>query len=953
MGSRRSLLLRAFCGLSVVAGLLTAPGAAWAGSASPAAVGAGITGQVTESVARTQAAQSGSDVVVDSLTTPTEQTVAHPDGTLTRTVTAEPVRMQSGGGWQDISTDLVQATVNGLPVLKPKMTPVDVTLARGGSTQMSSVDDRAGHSIHQSWPFGNLPEPVVQGDTATYPSVLPGVDLIQVAHKTGVSQVLKIATADAAKDPRVVQMRILLDAQNATVQTDANGGLDATGKDTGNTALRTAAGQWWDSSQTGASASDPGGPGITRPFSLSLGTENGKQTQVFGMDKILNTPNLQYPLYVDPDWSVVRASYLYVDSAYPGTSYWNGQYTDSTVHVGYLPASWAPDGLQHTTRGFYQFATQPMVGKVILAARMNATETWASSCTATPVDAWVTGGVGPGTTWNAQPGLVGKVDSKTVAMGYSAGCPAGTVGFDLMALKSTLNQVGQWTVSLRAGNEGDPLGWKRFNNDASVIVTYDTPPTTPNIWTITNGRWTGTPFASTYVTRMNTPAYMVHASDPDGDAGGTIQVWMSVFHRVSGSLTLMFSTPTPVSTPGSGGYPSWQGGFLGDGDYQLQAQAVDQQGQSSGIMQFNFTVKTSQPAAPVITPPSSITTVPGTNTGNDNTPAPNQGTVGVSQYAFGIDEPGDYPVQGFVYAVTNTATPTQVPANVTCATRLQEFVVVCPGDGRHVTATVAPIDYSSLLSVWSFDYAGNVSSQVKSSPVSYQFKVPIPADGPTNVLTIAPQPGASWVPVAMQTNGTPYDTGSCQGDASSGYPTSTKINALQLNGPGQYGATSSPAVDTSQSFSVSGWFCPTTAAGGTTIQSLISQIADTTGAVGGALQLSPTGVPELDTWTTGNALEQVQGLSPQSNNKWFFLSAVYDKVNQQLRITVSTEGSTAKWITATSTQSHLASTTKPVRLGENFTGQILNPVMTKGVLTTDQFTSAQAKFTTTTQGVLY
>jgi hypothetical protein len=303
-------------------------------------------------VARTQAAQSGTDVVVDSLTTPTEQTVAHPDGTFTRTVNAEPVRMQTSGGWQDISTDWVQATENGQPVLKAKMTPVDVTLARGGSAQMSSVDDRAGHAIHQSWPFGNLPEPVVQGNTATYPSVLPGVDLIQVVRRTGVSQVLKIATADAAKDPRVVQMRILLDAQNATVQTDADGGLDAKGNDTGNTALRTASGQWWDSSQTGASASDAGGPGITRPFSLSLGTENGEQTQVFGMDKILNTPNLQYPLYVDPDWSVVRASYLYVDSAYPGTSYWNGQYTDSTVHVGYLPASWAPDGVQHVTRGF-------------------------------------------------------------------------------------------------------------------------------------------------------------------------------------------------------------------------------------------------------------------------------------------------------------------------------------------------------------------------------------------------------------------------------------------------------------------------------------------------------------------------------------------------------------------------------------------------------------------------
>ncbi|WP_284750826.1 hypothetical protein [Arthrobacter sp. efr-133-R2A-120] len=85
MGSRPSLLLRTVCGLSVIAGLLTAPGAAWAGP-PPAGLGTGITGLLTEGAARTQAAQSWTDVVVDSLSTPTEQTVAHPDGTFTRTV---------------------------------------------------------------------------------------------------------------------------------------------------------------------------------------------------------------------------------------------------------------------------------------------------------------------------------------------------------------------------------------------------------------------------------------------------------------------------------------------------------------------------------------------------------------------------------------------------------------------------------------------------------------------------------------------------------------------------------------------------------------------------------------------------------------------------------------------------------------------------------------------------
>lgn len=938
------MLLRALCGLSVVAGLLAPPGPAWAGP-PPAGLGRGITGPVTEGLAKSQAARSGTEVVVDALTTPTEQTVAHPDGTFTRTVNAEPVRMQTTAGWQDISTDLTQATVNGQPVLKPRMTPVDVTLARGGSTQMASVDDKRGHVVKQSWPFDPLPEPVVQRNTATYSAVLPGVDLIQVSHKTGVSQVLKIATPEAAKDPRVVQMRIFLDAQNVTVQAEPGGGLSAVGTDTGKAELRTAMGQWWDSSQAGASASDPGGPGITRPFSLSLGAENGKQTQVLGMSEILNLPNLHYPLFVDPDWSVARASYLYVDSAYPNTPYWNGQYTDSTVHVGYLPAAWAPDGVAHTTRGYYQFATQPMVGKVILAAVMNATETWSSSCTATPVDAWVTGGISPGTTWNAQPGLVAKVDSRTVAMGYP-GCPAGTVGFDLSSIKTTLQQVGQWTVSLRAGNEGDPLGWKRFNNDASIIVTYDTPPYTPGLWNITNARWTGAPFASTYVTRIRQPFYTLTVGDPDGAPGGNINVWMTVFDS-QGNVVTYTSTPVPV--PGSGGYPAWQGAELpADGTYQLQAQAQDFQGQNSGVMQFFFELKTTAPAAPVITPPSTITTISGTNTGTIN----DGGTVGVGQYEFTIDEPGTYPAQGFVYAVTNTAGPTNLPANVSCGTRLREYVVVCPADGRQIKAKVAAVDSSTLLTVWSFDYAGNVSSQVKSAPVSYQFNAANPANPTLTVLPITPQSGASWVPVAIQPDGTPYPTSSCQGDMSSGYP-GTPINALQINGaPSQYGATSSPAVNTAESFSVSGWFCATNPApGGTVVQSLVSQIADT-GAPGGALRLDPNGRAELDTWTTGNALEQVQIQTPQTANTWFFLSAVYDKLNQQLRITVSSTAYTGSWTYATTTQSHLPSTSQPVRLGENFTGQILNPLMTQSVLTKDQFHSFQAQFTTNTQGVL-
>ncbi len=347
------------------------------------------------------------------------------------------------------------------------------------------------------------------------------------------------------------------------------------------------------------------------------------------------------------------------------------------------------------------------------------------------------------------------------------------------------------------------------------------------------------------------------------------------------------------------------------------------------------------PATPVISPPTSITTFAGSDWGTVN----GGGTVGEGQYDFTISEPGTYPAKGFIYSVSG-APVSSFPVNLGCDTpRVAQFVVVCPAEGRKATATVGSVDYFTFISVWAFNDAGF------SNPTTYRFSVANAVPVPTTVLPITAPSGGNWVPVATQVGGRPIATGSCQGDTSAGYPGSTKMNALQLNGaPGQFGETASLAVNTLESFSVSGWFCPTKVAGGTT-QSLIAQVADS-GAMGGALRLDPKGSPELDTWTTGNTLEQVQ-TRPQSDNAWMFICAVYDKVNQQLRITVTSGGTTSTWTTAaTSTQSRLPSTSGPARLGEGFTGQILNPVMTQGILTNDQFSNVQNVFTPSSQGVL-
>ncbi len=355
-----------------------------------------------------------------------------------------------------------------------------------------------------------------------------------------------------------------------------------------------------------------------------------------------------------------------------------------------------------------------------------------------------------------------------------------------------------------------------------------------------------------------------------------------------------------------------------------------------------FMGKLMPPKTPIITPPTTITTIPGTNTGTVN----DGGTIGVGQYDFTISEPGTYPAKGFIYTVTNYPN-TVFPSNLSCGTpRVAEYVVVCPADGRTATATVGPIEYDTFLTVWAFDYAGNVSY-----PVMYRFQVANSTTGPNTVLPITAPSPASWVPVAMDFS-TPYETGSCQGDMSSAHPGSTKIDALQLDGlPGRFGTTSSSGVNTAESFSVSGWFCPTKAANGTT-QSLIEQIADN-GTVAAALRLDPNGTLELATWTTTNAQEPVRYSMPMVDNRWMFICAVFDKVNQQLRISVTYYSSfPGTWTVASSSQSHLPSSTGSLRLGGNFTGQILNPVITQGILATEQFGSAQALFTPSTQGVL-
>ncbi|WP_405476626.1 LamG-like jellyroll fold domain-containing protein [Paenarthrobacter ilicis] len=870
--------------------------------------------------------------------------------------------METSSGWVDISTDLVSTVVDGKTVIKPEQVPVDVTLGAGGSNVMASIEDESGHSIEQSWPFGTLPVPVLVENTATYRQVLPGVDLVQVANKTGVSQVLKIESAEAARDPRVAQMRLFLDAGNATVSETGDGAITATGNDTGEAELHMSGGQWWDSSQPGATALNPGSPGLTRPFTFSLGEEAGKQTQVFGMDEILNAPDVQYPIYVDPPWNVLRTSYVMVDTAYPNTSYWNGAFNTSTQNVGYIPPNWPTDGNAHLARSYFQFEGKTFDATAnLINARFEILETWSASCTPTGIASWVTGEVGTGTTWNNQPQLKVRTDRGNVAKGWSSACPAGMVGFDLLAAENILLNSSKWTIMLAADNELDHSGlsWKRFSNEGQVKVDFNRNPTGPAIHSVQDGRWSDQPWTSKYVTRIPKPKLTVYAGDIDLDGGG-VDVVFSVRPAAGGGN--VFSGRVDNNTPDWHAVTIEWGGWaaLTEGNYILEARSYDHWGGVSPLMNFPFSVDLTGPKPPKISPVGGAKYTVTTDSSGVKSYSDNANAPGDASYPFlisnGYDAERQMRADGFVYSVSKNAAVT-LPVTVNCQTPpINEFVIVCPGaDG--VVVNIGAVNATTVLSVWAFDEAGNVTGigddYALGTPATATLTVPEPILNKTVDTSLTPTGNAEWTAIHVDgdINKQRVPDGSCIKETVAA--ADQNAWALQFNPGAGKAETAARAVDTSGDFSVAAWVCPTSV-GGNQIRSLITQLAGAT--PGAALEIGESGPVRLQAWTGASSSHIVKEDSQALvAGHWTYVTAVYDKTNRQLRLTSQQEnGSVGTWVIAASQQNVLpAAATHKVVIGQGigggqqFNGKIYRPILTQEILTDKQFSSIQKAFVNT------
>ncbi|MFR9775177.1 LamG-like jellyroll fold domain-containing protein [Micromonospora sp. MS34] len=849
--------------LAVVGGLLTAPAAAPAAPPGPSALG--------EEAARAVAVATHQQVEATALRTETTQVFANPNGTFTMRQTVVPERVRRGADWVPVDTSL-HARADG--TVAPAATTLDMTFSGGGHGPMVRLR-RDGNELALAWP-GRLPAPVLAGDTATYREVLPGVDLLLRADVESFSQLLVVRSAQAAANPALRRLRLPVNASGLSVRTGEGGSLAAVDA-AGQVVFRAPAAYMWDSSGEVTAAAEPGQsrpsaaevPG-GRVRSMGVALTADALTLVPDRD-LLASPDTRYPVYLDPSWSGSRLAWTQVWSNYSTTSFYNGANLGSSENVARVGYD-ATDNKK--TRSFFRIDTSGVKGKHVLKATLQTYETWSRSCTAREVQAWETGGISSSTTWNNQPSWITLLDKKSLAKGYSSSCPAGGVEFNVTAhvQKAAKNSWSHITEGLRASSTAesnkDTLSWKKFRNNPTFTISYNTVPNAPTNLTTDNSSLCTTG-SGRLVLGTATPTLRATVSDADNAVKAHFEWWNASGTAPVGSYTsatVAGKTPTVVAVT----VPS--GAFSNGSIAKWRVRAEDGVDASAWSKFCEFQVDTTRPPIPTVTSsgfPDNGASNAVMGTGLTVTLGPNGGTD-VSYY--------EYTVSGDATALDKKATPS--------------------GSTTPVDVTVVPDRFVNWMHVRAVDKAGNRSDV--ASVVFY-------ATEPSGPIADWPLDYTGDGTVAADVSGGGHDA-TLAGGAS--WTEGVTGGALNLDGSTGYASTTDLVPDTTTSFSVSAWarLDRTTKNG-----AIISQ----PGNRGAAFLLYYSSTyqrwefkrmsADSDTVSTYQAVSTTTPVAGQ----WYHLIGAYDAPAQQLRLYVNGV------LEGTATYSLAWNSTGPVQLGRS------------------------------------
>ncbi|HET7397586.1 MAG TPA: DNRLRE domain-containing protein, partial [Intrasporangium sp.] len=731
--------------------------AAAAPVAAPAAAPARAqTGEAVDLVsARVAARAQGHRVEALGERTDTTTTWVNPDGSLTTEVSGAPVRFKDPAGrWQPVDLDLKTAGTDVVPV----SSDLGVRLSAGGAAggDVASVDHGAGRGV--SWALGGglgavkLPAPVLAGRVATYPNVLPGVDVRVSVRPSGFEQDFVIKDRAAADQLAGITVSgggagagsfsIPLKTRGLTAKASADGGVafvDGKGKQVSVVPPAAA----WDARLDPRS----GDPASVSPVKLSVAQSSpGQAVLTVTPDAAwLADPARVFPVTIDPVYASMTVTPSF--DTWVENTYTTDQSASTELKVGTFDAG------SSVARSYLNFPTTGFRNLKVESAQLSVYETWSYSCTARAMNVFSSSGASTSTRWTSQPSVGATVwGSVTTAKGFSSTCAAGWVQVPLTSLFQTLStSTGtSSTVLLKAASETDSAGWKKFSsmegaNPPKFTVTYDRKPNaaaTPDLGGTTDGANSYTiPGTGTVqlFTSDSTPRLHSTATDPDGNqVAVTFEVHNST--AVSGT-SLVASCSTGWGPSGTAGVSCSPTTALAENStYYVRAAVKDDQGVWNGTWSPWRTFYTQWSTPP--TPRVSCDNGYANGTWTDADPA---GTVTCAITAAGVS--GTYSAPGYLDVTVDGVKQSRLAITATndwaVVHKTYTFPATAKGYHEIKVTGISRALKSSAQASYGFGW-GAASMSTPTSGTASSGKVKVAAGGPPKGSATAVTAKVQW-----------------------------------------------------------------------------------------------------------------------------------------------------------------------------------------------------------------
>lgn len=483
------------------------PALAQEGSPSAGCAGGGLTAP-EQAAALGLAAECGEPVEIESARQAAQRQFAQPDGSVTLESYLRPQWARDDSGqWVDVDPTL-RAEASG--EISTAATVVDLEVSPGGVGALVRMGDDAGRSLHITWPEA-LPEPVLEGATATYPEVYDGVDLRVTAGVDSFSYALVVHSAEAATNPELTSVEVGVAGDGLETSQTPDGAVVARGAD-GAVVFAAPGAAMWDSSSAAQMAPEQraalaegnpasqlprGGdvPGAEPGRLVEIGVElDGTALRVEPDQAMLADPQVEFPVTIDPTFAASRLAWTNVgDGKYADDTWWDDAVwpREDGLRMGYL--GWIPpDELGYGTwRSIARFDTAALRGSTVNSAEVGLTVYHTGGCDTVPLELWRVLAISQGavpTSWNSTSSdwrHGGPLDTQTLQSANSTGewCepnPDREVTFDGDDIRHHVQRHADVryqsiTFGLRAADESDMLQWMRAYADSFLLTANYTP----------------------------------------------------------------------------------------------------------------------------------------------------------------------------------------------------------------------------------------------------------------------------------------------------------------------------------------------------------------------------------------------------------------------------------------------------------------------------------------------